>query len=305
MGDANGDLIKACLAKDAKATTAALQAGASPDATDFPGPPALHIAIRLKAKSVIKALVQAGANPNAKDGLGRTALRFMAESFRDVPVATILIEKGAELDRSDTKKYEGHAPLHFAVKAAKLDFAELLLEKGADINVKDAEKGETPLHHLCRSNSGVMSNTEIANALWLMEKGADVSARSKDGTTPLHLAATTGSHKVLDALLERGAKPALTDLAHSPLHLCVHTNDRDTWIWDRLLQAGNPLDTKDAHGSTPLMRAQTNWNVRAVRYLLDKGADASVTDATGKTLLERATELKQEDILKALAAHGA
>ena len=300
MSDSNGELIKGCVAKDAKVVGAALAAGASPDATDAVGNPALHVGVRLKAKSVIKALVLAGANPNAKDGLGRTAIRFMAEVFRDVPLATMLVERGAVLDACDTKKHEGYAALHYAVKVPKLDFAELLLSKGADIDVKDAEKGETPLHHLCRSNSGAMSDTEVVASLWLIERGADVSARSGNGTTPLHLAAATGSHTVIEALFARGAKPTLTDLGYTPLHSCITTRDKDTWIWDRLLEAGNPLEQKTKWGNTPLLDAQANWNARAVRYLVERGADTYVIDSEGKTLLERAKALKQDEIIEIL-----
>jgi ankyrin repeat protein len=244
--------------------------------------------------------VLAGANPNAKDGTGRTAIRFMAEVFRDVPLATMLVERGAVLDVCDTKKYEGYAALHYAVKVPKLDFAELLLSNGANIDVRDAEKSETPLHHLCRSNSGAMSDTEVAAALWLIERGADVLARSSNGTTPLHLAAATGSHTVIEALFAHGAKPTLTDLGYTPLHSCITTKDKDTWIWDRLLEAGNPLEQKTKWGGTPLMDAQANWNARAVRYLVEKGADTSVTDGEGRTLFERANALKQNEIIEIL-----
>lgn len=53
-------------------------------------------------------------------------------------------------------------------------------------------------------------------------------------------------------------------------------------------------------GDTPLYAAQSSWNPTAVKYFLKKGASTTHKDSDGKTLIERARDLKQDKILKLL-----
>lgn len=39
----------------------------------------------------------------------------------------------------------------------------------------------------------------------LLEKGANIESKTRDGLTPLHCAARSGHEQVVDMLLERGA----------------------------------------------------------------------------------------------------
>lgn len=39
----------------------------------------------------------------------------------------------------------------------------------------------------------------------LMSKGANIEAKTRDGLTPLHCAARSGHHEVVDILIEKGA----------------------------------------------------------------------------------------------------
>ncbi len=120
---------------------------------------------------------------------------------KNVSAAKKALDAGADPNAVDG---EGVSALHHAVLRKKLDLAELLVSRGADLNVRDREDGYTPLHVLCKSKSGAMSKTEIAAALWLIDKGADVGAASDAAETPLHLAAASGSHEVIEALLASG-----------------------------------------------------------------------------------------------------
>jgi ankyrin repeat protein len=145
-----------------------------------------------------------------------------------------------------------------------------------------------------------MSQTEVQMALHLIANGADVAKPDSKGVTAMHLAASSGSREVIGALLEQGAKPTLTNLGYTPLHYCVSTHDKDAAIWDLLLAAGNPIDHVNKWGETPLLSAQSSWNPTAVKYLLAKGANRDIKDGKGKTLVERAAELKQDEILALL-----
>jgi len=183
--------------------------------------------------------------------------------------------------------------------ATSVKAIEKALAAGAKVDATD-EDGQTKLLLVCKSRSGAMSKTEAAIALLLIDKGADVQRADNGGVTPLHRAAASGDHDVITRLLARGAKPVTTKLDYTPLHYCVSTHAKDTWIWDTLIAAGNPIDHVNKWGETPLLSAQSSWNPVAVKYLLAKGANRDVKDKDGKTLLERATALDQPKILKLL-----
>ncbi|KAI9900241.1 hypothetical protein N3K66_004503 [Trichothecium roseum] len=74
-------------------------------------------------------------------------------------------------------------------------------------------KGKTPLHLAAQED-------RLAAAMLLLDRGADVHARSDGGRTPLHLGARDGSAALVETLLERAkADPnALTARGRTPLH---------------------------------------------------------------------------------------
>ena len=304
---ANDDLLAAFEARDSKAATAAIKAGADPELVNQQRQMrVLEMAIALKWKGVIKLLIGKGASVTATDRRGRNTLHLLADGLPDVALGTLALDKGAPIDALDGVEFEKRAALHRAVKQRKLDFAEMLLERGADINVADGEDGYTPLHLIVKSESGGMSATEISTAFWLMRNGADVGRASTDyQVTPLHLAAGSGSIEVVRELIARGAKVALDEAGNTPLFYCLSTHKRCIDIWDTLIAAGCKVNHRNERGDTPLHEAQCCWNEFAVRYLLAKGADLAARDSEGKTALECARALGQDKIIKALAANAA
>ena len=65
--------------------------------------------------------------------------------------------------------------------------------------------GQTPLHR------AVLSNDNPAVAALLLDHGADPIARDRDGETPLHWAAKQGTPAIVAVLLDRGADATLRD----------------------------------------------------------------------------------------------
>jgi len=66
----------------------------------------------------------------------------------------------------------------------------------------------------------VKSNLKADTVRLLIKYGADVSVRDKTNSTPLHLAAFSGSSETVRLLLEHGADVTVPDGSHrTPLHL--------------------------------------------------------------------------------------
>ncbi|KAF8916825.1 ankyrin repeat-containing domain protein [Mucidula mucida] len=126
----------------------------------------LHLAVRLDAVEVVRALLSKGADVDALD-IDRQASLHMA---RSAAAARTLIEFGANVNL-----LEGCAPLHLCRSA---DIAMVLLENGADINARDVFEA-TPLH--------TVQSIEVMAVL--LRHGANPLTCGKHGL-PLHCAVT-------------------------------------------------------------------------------------------------------------------
>ena len=85
-----------------------------------------------------------------------------------------------------------------AVRDGDLRAVKKQLADGADINGGDGEFGVTAL-----SWAALLDEAKIAQ--FLIEKGADVNAKSRDGSTPLHSAAFLGRVEIAELLIQKSA----------------------------------------------------------------------------------------------------
>ena len=81
---------------------------------------------------------------------------------------------------------EGCSALHAAASAGSMDMGQLLVHAGgADLVRWPDNDGWEALHYAC-------ANGHYSMAAWLLQSGADLSARTDEGWQPLHVAAHTG-----------------------------------------------------------------------------------------------------------------
>jgi ankyrin repeat protein len=72
---------------------------------------------------------------------------------------------------------------------------------------------------MCGISTENMTAAETADAVGLIDQGADLHAKTIGGWTPLHWACKNGHVEVVKALLEKGADlHAKTNLGETPLH---------------------------------------------------------------------------------------
>ncbi len=167
----------------------------------------------------------------------------------------------------------GLTPLMYASAFGSQEAIEILLSKGADVKAKDPRDG-TALHYAAWN---------AARTNLLLSRGADPSAVSKLGRTPLLVAASspTGA-AVIPIFLEKGANPMLRDARG--FNLLQPAAIGNTQFAAMLLEKGFPIkDGTDLGGFSPLHLAVIGNNVPSARLLLAKGADASAaTTFAGK-----------------------
>ena len=144
----------------------------------------------------VRSLIADGASKEA-------ALQAAAASGR-IGIVRLLLKDGADVNVGNN---EGVTPLMDAVAVGNLKMLSVLLGKNAgppvDVNVED-KSGTTAFRLAVIHGSGDALGVAMANKL--IQAGADVNQKDRDGQTALIDTAAGGSVAMLRFLLEHGAK---------------------------------------------------------------------------------------------------
>lgn len=154
-----------------------------------------------------------------------------------------LVEQGADVN---AKNENGDAVMIYAAYKYRWDVVKYLVEQGADVNAK-TDKGLSVLHSAALRNKSetieylasyanvvppLKSNFEVVK--WLVEHGAEVDAKSDDGVSVLHYAASNGCLNTVQFLVEHGAdinvKPEEMNRC-SILNLAIENDDKEHIQW--------------------------------------------------------------------------
>ena len=197
----------------------------------------------------------------SSDGISGQRTPFMCAAIDGhVYCMEVLRKYGADLMTTDKK---GKTALHLAVEAEQVESVKSLVKLAADAG----------------------TNGQSAYLTKLLE------AADTDGSKPLHIATTKGAFDIFKTLVDAGADVnARNNLVRTPLHCAV--TERQDDIATNLVSRGAAVDALDSSRETPLMLA-VKYNVPAISYLLQGGADKSVIDTNGDTVLHHAARLGQ------------
>jgi quinoprotein dehydrogenase-associated probable ABC transporter substrate-binding protein len=212
--DITQELSNAVIANDADRVKFLVSKGADLNKADSQGWTPLQSAARQRRDDMIKVLIELGADVNLADSGTTTPL--VAALLRDhVPSIKVLLEHGANIE---TPGPEGFRPLPLAIGEDKYEAAKALMEAGADVNAPSGADGLTPLMIAAGQTSpaeGAMflpgSTRPIDIAKGLIDRGADVNAKSKNGVTPLMVAATHNNPPMIGLLIDAGADVSAKD----------------------------------------------------------------------------------------------
>ncbi|KAJ5077646.1 ankyrin repeat-containing protein [Anaeramoeba ignava] len=168
--------------------------------TDSNGNTALHWAIRNSNPEIFHLLISKEIFINSQNFFKETPLHFACK-FDNATFVYHLLKKSASLEIEDSSFL---LPIHIAAKSNSVLSLKLILEHSPNMkNLPQKKTNRTPLHWAALSS-------KIDAAIALIEAGALIDMQDSNGSTPLHLAAKTGSPMV-DLLMMAGADPKITN----------------------------------------------------------------------------------------------
>jgi len=153
----------------------------------------LVMAAEMNDPRVVLSLLLKGVDPNLTDSRGRTALFTAVREGSQKALESLLSSPQTNVNAVNA---DGETPLMLAAIRGALPAVQALVKRGAAVN----RKGWTPLHYAC-------SGPDNGVAAFLIANGAELNARSDNGTTPLMMAARYGNGDLVPLLLKAGAEP--------------------------------------------------------------------------------------------------
>ncbi|XP_049290577.1 platelet binding protein GspB isoform X2 [Anopheles funestus] len=185
------------------------------------------------------------------------------------------------------------------INSGQVEKIAKMCAKGLDPNFHCQETGETPLT--------IATGSKKPNKLLiaLVNGGALLDYRTRDGATALHRAVERDSLEAVSTLLELGASPNYRDTKGlTPVYLSV-TRKTDPKISEVLLHDHATLGIQDSQGWQEVHQACRNGLVHHLEHLLFYGADMDGQNASGNTPLHVCAVNNQEACARMLLFRGA
>jgi len=298
------DVFSAIRSGDIAAVKTALLAAADVNGRDSEGSTPLMYAALYSNTECMRLLLDRGADPNAANQAGGVALIWAAGNLDKVQ---LLVERGANVNAQS--KLGKTALLAAAGRDDSGPVVQYLIEHGARLDVKDNLDGIPVIPLGGGANTPVIEAAKArdGHALrLLLENGAAVNDRAKNGSTALLGAIAYGNRNNARLLIEKGANlEAAALFGPTPLMLAAMENDEDTLAL--LLQKSVRVDAEDAAGNTALMWAAYSELDRPgpVKRLLEAGAGINHKNKAGETALTWAARRGETRTVEYLRRHGA
>lgn len=236
-----------------------LKKGASVNASLADGSTVLAWSVHWNDLKITEYLLQSGADPDLANDFGITPLYLACEN-RSTPIIDLLLHAGAD---ANAMTWTGETVLMTCSRTGSLDGINALLTNGANIDATEPERQQTALMWAAAGK-----HTAVVESL--VEYGANIEARSRKVALPQQIFSPTYSEYTYFPKTKGN---------FTALMLAAQAGDLGSV---RVLLAGgaNVNESTQEYGSA-LVLSIFNGHEDVALFLLDKGADPSVTDGYG------------------------
>ena len=213
---------------------------------------------------------------------------FDAIKAGDLATVQQLVRENPEL--ASARDENGISAFTAASYARQTAIADYLRSAGADLDIFEA----------CVAG-------DSAHVEQLLQKDRSlVRAYSKDGWTPLHLAAFFGRKPVVEVLLKYGADinaRSLNPMGNMALHAAAAGRSND--VAAVLVANGADVNARQQGGWTALHAAAQNGDEALVRTLLDAGAEVNARADNSQNPMDLAMSGGHQGVTEILESRGA
>lgn len=145
---------------------------------------------------------------------------------------------------------------------------------------------------------------QVGRVAALLDSGAQVNSRDRNGDTPLNMAAAKGNEALADVLLKAGADVNLANIAGVTPLMGACFSGRPTLV-QRLLAAGARVEPLDRVKKSAATYAAGSGCSACLEELLQAGVQVNARLDNDLTLLMWAAAYGHETTVRLLLAHGA
>jgi len=206
--DLDQEFSNAVLASDKDRVEFLLSKGADINKPNAQGLAPVHIAARQRDSAMLTFLAERHADIEARDADGWTPLLY-AVLRNHVPSIEVLSAHDASLEEAAPGNF---TPLALALEEGDFFAAKALIDSRAKVNTASGADHLTPLMVIAsqpqaerRSTSLAQGPSSIELAKTLIERGANVNAKTTKGMTALMIAAAHDNVPMIGVLIQAGA----------------------------------------------------------------------------------------------------
>lgn len=214
---------------------------------------------------------------------GMTSCVDIHKSVRsgDMAEVDVALSGGEDVNKKDK---DGNTPLMLAARHGDLGIVQALVKKGADLKAKNKDGYDalcmlsnysmpgSPITEKAGQASepiGITTEGHLKTAEYLVNEGADVNAKTNDGSTALMLAATLNKKDLVELLLSRGADVNAVDQQGRPALISAVMKGQGEVVCP-LIRNGAEVNAKDREGRTALQFAE-QYGHKKIAQLLKNG----------------------------------
>uniref|UniRef100_A0A1I7TBT6 ANK_REP_REGION domain-containing protein n=1 Tax=Caenorhabditis tropicalis TaxID=1561998 RepID=A0A1I7TBT6_9PELO len=260
---------------------------------------AIHVACERKSKKafpIVKRILEDTDQRMAEDGEGSLPIH-LAFKFGNVNIVELLLSGPSD---EQTKKADGNGDtlLHLAARSGSLEAVRTAIAAGCDnANVQNLV-GRTPLHEVAEVGDQGMLKI-------MFKLRADANIHDKEDKTPVHVAAERGDTQMVESLIDKfgGSLKARTRDGSTLLHIAACSGHTSTAL--AFLKRGVPLMMPNKKGALGLHSAAAAGFNEVVKMLISRGTNVDVRTRDNYTALHVAVQSGKASVVETLLGSGA